>query len=228
MIISHKHRFIFLKTNKTAGTSIEIALSKFCGEKDIITPLFLDDEQIRKSLGFRSPQNYFIPVRQYTLFDWVRLCYGRRKIFYNHISARNVKNLVDDTIWNSYFKFCFERNPWDRVISLYYWKCRKGTRFSISEFIDSKNPRLLIKKGRELYSIDGKQAVDKIYLYENMKEALEDIADRLDIPETIHLPQAKSHYRKSKMHYRDLLTRADADKISMMFCKEIAQFGYNY
>ena len=89
-------------------------------------------------------------------------------------------------------------------------------------------PRRLIKKGRELYSIDGKQAVDKIYLYENLKEAMEDIADRLDIPETIHLPQAKSHYRKGKRHYRDLLTRADADKITMMFCKEIAQFGYNY
>ncbi len=228
MIISHKYRFIFLKTNKTAGTSIEIALSKFCGEKDIITPISLEDEQIRKSLGFRNPQNYFIPVRQYTLFDWIRLFYGRRKTFYNHISARNVKKLIDDDVWNSYFKFCFERNPWDRVISLYYWKCRKDTRISISEFIDSQMPRRLIKKGRELYSIDGKQAVDKIYLYENLKEAMEDIADRLDIPETIHLPQAKSHYRKGKRHYRDLLTRADADKITMMFCKEIAQFGYNY
>ncbi|MEL6382956.1 MAG: chondroitin 4-O-sulfotransferase, partial [Cyanobacteria bacterium J06626_18] len=31
MIISHEYKFIFLKTRKTAGTSIEIALSKFCG-----------------------------------------------------------------------------------------------------------------------------------------------------------------------------------------------------
>ena len=31
MIVSHEHKFIFLKTKKTAGTSIELALTKLCG-----------------------------------------------------------------------------------------------------------------------------------------------------------------------------------------------------
>jgi hypothetical protein len=39
MIISHEHKFILLKTRKTAGTSIEIALSRFCGDDDVITPI---------------------------------------------------------------------------------------------------------------------------------------------------------------------------------------------
>jgi hypothetical protein len=39
MIVSHKYKFIFLKTKKTAGTSIEISLSRYCDEDDIITPL---------------------------------------------------------------------------------------------------------------------------------------------------------------------------------------------
>jgi hypothetical protein len=39
MIISHRHRFIFIKTRKTAGTSIEVYLSRFCGEEDVVTPL---------------------------------------------------------------------------------------------------------------------------------------------------------------------------------------------
>ena len=57
MIISHKYKFIFLKTKKTAGTSIEISLSRFCGDDDIIIPINLQDEAIRKLLG-KKPQNY--------------------------------------------------------------------------------------------------------------------------------------------------------------------------
>ena len=37
MIISHKYKFIFIKTRKTAGTTIEYNLSKYLGKNDIIT-----------------------------------------------------------------------------------------------------------------------------------------------------------------------------------------------
>jgi len=44
VIISHEHKFIFLKTKKTAGTSIELALSQLCGPDDIIAPITEGDE----------------------------------------------------------------------------------------------------------------------------------------------------------------------------------------
>ena len=59
MIVSHKHRFIFLKTKKTAGTSIELALSALCDGDDIITPLAqAEDEPLRRGL---APQNWRRP-----------------------------------------------------------------------------------------------------------------------------------------------------------------------
>ena len=39
MTISHKYNFIFIKTLKTAGTSLEIYLSQMCGNGDIVTPI---------------------------------------------------------------------------------------------------------------------------------------------------------------------------------------------
>ena len=68
MIISHKYKFIFFKTSKTAGTSIEIALSKFCDKDDIITPISKEDEQLRRKLGYRGPQNY-----KFSLSEWIFL-----------------------------------------------------------------------------------------------------------------------------------------------------------
>ena len=38
MIASFSRGFVFIKGRKTAGTSIEIALSRFCSEGDVITP----------------------------------------------------------------------------------------------------------------------------------------------------------------------------------------------
>ena len=55
MIVSHEHKFIFLKTIKTAGTSIEAALAQICGPDDIITPYREASEKDRKG---RGPQNF--------------------------------------------------------------------------------------------------------------------------------------------------------------------------
>ena len=61
MIICHTHKFIFLKTRKTGGTSVEIALSGCCDETDIITPVTPRDEYLRLQVG-RPCQN-FMPER---------------------------------------------------------------------------------------------------------------------------------------------------------------------
>ncbi|UCH10902.1 MAG: sulfotransferase family 2 domain-containing protein [Fidelibacterota bacterium] len=230
MILSHAYRFIFLKTNKTAGTSIEIALSEFCEETDIITPITPEDEEVRRSLGFRGPQNYRIPLLRYQLRDWMRLFLrGQRTAFFNHMAAVDVKRLVGEQVWSSYYKFCFERNPWDRVISLYYWRCRnKDPMPSISEFINSGALEVLKKRGLELYTINREVAVDRVCLFEKLADELEQVRTRVGLPTNLSLPKVKGTYRKDKQHYRDLLSPEDEATIAKLFEREIALFGYEY
>jgi hypothetical protein len=229
MIISHKYKFIFIKTEKTAGTSIEIGLSKFCGREDIITPISNEDESTRKKLGY-PPQNCFMPLSTYCLKDIRNLIFkGDRKLkYYNHMRAGEIKKLVGDDIWGSYYKFCFERKPWDKVISHYYWCHKEEPRPSISDFISSKKVRNLKNNGHGTYTIDGKIVVDRLCLFENLTEELELIRSRLGIPEPLDLPRAKSKYRKDKRSYKDILTDDEKEMISKIFNDEIQNLGYRY
>lgn len=231
MILSHKHKFIFLKTNKTAGTSIEIVLSRHCGTDDIITPISPEDEETRKELGNRGPQNYCLsPIWNYGVRDLAKLLLkGRRKLrFYNHITAKEVRSHVGEQVWNSYYKFCFERNPWDRIISHYYWCYRSVPRPTISDYIESRRVLVLKRRGYDLYTIDGKIAVDKVCRFENIQEELEAIRRQLGIPEKLELPRAKSKYRKDKRSYREILSEEERAKISELFRDEINLLGYEF
>jgi hypothetical protein len=228
MIISHRHKFIFIKTNKTAGTSIEIALSKFCGDKDVITPISRADEVSRRRLGYVGPQNYLAPRAEYRLRDVANLLRGKKKPrYYNHMPARDVKSQIGDEIWNSYFKFCFERNPFDRVISLYYWRNKTEPRPSMSAFLESGVPLLLQRRGFDLYTIDGRIVMDRVCIFENMDEELERVRVQLGLTEPLQLPRAKSSSRKDKRNFRELMNEREIDTVRALFNREIALFGYD-
>ncbi len=156
------------------------------------------------------------------------------KRYYAHSSAREIRKIIGEEIWNDYYKFCFERNPWDRVISYYYFilheRQRRGrTTPPISEFIDSGGAQPLKKRGFENYTIDGKVVVDRVCLYENLEQELESACNqRLGIPEKLTLPRAKGNFRADRRHYREILSDKDRDKIAKLFAGEIALFGYEF
>ncbi|MGK7954215.1 MAG: sulfotransferase family 2 domain-containing protein [Crocosphaera sp.] len=231
MIISHDYKFIFIKTNKTAGTSIEIALSKFCGPRDIITPISLEDEATRKDLGYRGPQNYTAPLRAYSSpIEFAKLFLKNKKLkFYNHISSEKIKQYISNDVWENYYKFCFERNPWDRFVSFYYWKTKKlEPRPTMIEFIKSGKIKGLRWKGYDLYTINDQVVVDRICRFENLSEDLSSVCKQLGIQEELELPRAKSSYRKDKRSYRDILGQQEKMMISEFFQKELNLLGYEF
>jgi hypothetical protein len=230
MIISHTYKFIFIKTRKTAGTSIEVALSRFCGEEDVITPLGEKDEAMRRKMAIRGPQNYYKQIYEYGLKDLLKhVMKGKVLKYYNHIPAGEVREKVGEAVWKNYFTFCFERNPWDRAVSYYFYRGRKNdTQLSFIDFLKQSERKRL--SNFYLYSIDGEVAVDYVARYEKLEEELEYIARRIGLPEKIQLPvdKLKGSYRKDKRPYQELYTRETKDLISDVCKHEIEYMNYRF
>jgi len=232
MIISHRHKFIFLKTRKTAGTSIEIALSRFCGEEDIITPIDPEDEKLRKELSYRGPQNFDV-LASNACKDGQPLTASKETGYYNHMPAKRVRKLIGAEIWNEYFKFCFERNPWDRAISMHFRRTHGlQPRPTLLEFLRHENEKHLSRDKRSrlpnfrIYSIGGDVVVDHVGLYEDLDSELERIATLLDLPGEIELPKAKASARKDRRPYREVMGREERDIVAGICAREINHFGY--
>ena len=230
MIISHEHKFIFLKTKKTAGTSIEIALSKLCGPDDILSPLTEIDEALRA--GGRGAQNW----RRHSWWASQQPLWKRRwrKFsakdygFYNHMPAAEVKALLnDDTIWRSYFKFAFDRNPWDRQVSYYHHRYRRAENPAPFErFLRSgRNARL---DNYEIYSLDGDVAVDFVGRYETLTEDLNKALAQVGLKLESELPRAKGDFRKDKRPYRDYYTDDTRRIVEAWYSREIKLLDYEF
>lgn len=181
MIVSHKHKFIFIKTGKTAGTSLEVFLARHCCEDDIITPIF-------PAVAGHVPRNYrgwpnildevhFRDNKRLRLV--IRLMMGRMK-FYNHMPAIFVKRRVSPDVWNGYYKFCVERHPCEKTISHYSMlNQRSGGALTVDEYFKG----YYFQNDYKLYSDEkGALLVDNIIRYEKLNEELGGVLNSLGIP----------------------------------------------
>lgn len=213
MIASHAHRFIFLKTRKTAGTSVEIALSKVCGADDIITRISPEDEELRVAAGGRGPQNFDSPPLP-------------RRAF-NHMSARVARDVVGASVWRDYFTFAIERNPWDAVVSLYFWKYKDLP--ELPDFEQYVNEEWIeqLANNRRMYRIRGKLVVDRVLRYERLADELDEVWEQLALPGSPDLPRAKGNARPAG-HYRELYTDASRARVGEVFADAIEAFDYTF
>jgi hypothetical protein len=227
MIICHEYKFIFIKTRKTAGTSIETALSKFCGEYDVITSLSSEDEKARKDMGLRGMQNIHVPLLRYSGADIANLVNLQRKRFHNHSPAAEARRYVGRGKWSKYFVFCVERNPFDRAVSQYFWKNRKLVeKPDMQEFFRSLSTPSM--SNWNVYSGKDGVLVDRILRYENLDQELSEVGNLLGIKIDISSIHAKSHTRTDNRNYREIIDNKSRLIIEERCAKEIKHFGYQW
>lgn len=257
MLISHKHKFIYLKTQKTAGTAVEAVFEKYCTDKE--DHLFLHyrpgEESEAGVIGFRG------------------LTYKDTSKWQPSLSAEKVKELVGDDVWGSYFKFCTIRNPYEKAISRFYWQ--QGIE-RMQEYYDSIgesdnenrwvdldrfklpadfvfNQEDEVSKFNEwlftnnyfrtdcfAYNIKFKwieekhrgtfiPEVDAFIRYENLEEDIQKVRDSLNLPrEDIIIPKFKSGYRPKEATCKVMFNEERKAKIVEHFSVELDYFNYTF
>jgi Sulfotransferase family len=243
MIISHSRKFIFVKTYKTAGSSLEIALSKYCAKGDVLTPLDGGpgggEERQRRALSGLGAQNYGKPARRYTLEDLARLVRTRRRAerFNEHSAAWQIRRIVGPAVWDGYFKFTIVRNPFDRCLSRFYYSKKvyedRGREKAWDlEDLDQYmryNP-WFVNENWAMYTQADKVLVDFFVRYEHLEADLAEVSRRLgfgrNVYEDMKAIAAKQGLRPKAAAPSVRLSPAGRRMVELLCAPEIALFGY--
>jgi len=222
MVISHEHRFIFIKTKKTAGTSLEVLFSALCGPGDVLTPIIppVDAHRPRNWEGFWNP----LPELADRHWRGARTVLRRvlaRERFYNHMSARLVRARVPRRVWSGYYKFCVERNPWDKTISHYFMRRhRAGGDLTLEQYFAAGDFCL----NHPLYTdARGGLMVDEVIHFESLAEGLRGVLGRVGVPFDGTLPRVKTEHRPEAA---PRLSAEQKEIVRRAFAREIELHGY--
>jgi hypothetical protein len=231
MIVSYLHNFIFIKTKKTAGSSMEVALATHAGPDDIVTPMGQKEEVERIELYPKAYPRNFSTDKEMEQRYIEALKTGKLRAIKtaleaaNHASkvrtqrhdrAKQILKATGEEFWNKAYKFTVERHPYEKAVSLAWFE--RGRRQAFEDVLES----VLSKKryrNYEHYTLDGVLAVDFIIRFEQMKDDLAVVEQRLGLPIVSLLPRSNSRQRKDPRPAREVLTDKQK-KIVQETCRE--------
>ena len=253
MIISHRHRFIFLHCRKTAGSSIAELLSRHLGPNDLhlgtwpeafnqgIEPNRRARQDLRHPIVVasyltrlaRNPTDIFNQAKRIAAFN------GAQRLKYRsvlgpspeHAKAVDLRSFTPEA-WSQYFKFCFVRNPFERAVSDYIWRTRKRGRSDLSfvEFLqriqqrDFSHPVIPHQFDNwPVYTINDRIAVDFVGRFENLEQDVQTALEKIGLP-IVQLPQEKK--MRSKHDLGQWYGHKERLLVEQLFANELNHFNY--
>jgi Sulfotransferase family len=204
MIISHRKRFIFFAVPKTATHAVRHALRMQMGPDDL--------EQV----AFINPRKFPFPEL--------------RDIRHGHISAREIRPVIGEDVFSSYFKFAFVRNPYDRFISYCAFMGRNGEfqaepqRFMYWLVDQAKPPYPLLLRPQTDFLVDEDEtlAMDCVGRTEHLQADYNRICARLGFtPTPLERVNASQH-----RDYRDYYDPPLQQWVAAFYARDFAMLGY--
>ena len=213
MLISHRKQFIYTKTHKTAGTSVEVYFEKYCmpeGQwtfRQVANTEYVSDTGI---IGLRATQPEGV--------TW-----------YNHMPAAEIRDKIGEDIWSRYFKFCVVRDPFDKLLSGFFYGHRDRDWQQEDPVPVFREWVMSDKFGldRDKYVIDGELCLDHIIRFEALEQGIWHVCGVLGVPyDPRQLPRLKAGFRNTTLPMSAFYDRETTDFVCRKFAFELETFGY--
>ena len=195
MLISHAHQFIYLKTRKTAGTSVEMAFQPWAAAKP--------DAEVVEKTHAKISVNGVIGSRLILKPEQKPV----DKLWFNHMPAEAVAQKMNPRLWSRYLKFAVVRNPFDRMVSNFHWNqtvrhLQHGNTHKVApeaaDFAQTKEQfRSFVLSDswftdQDVVTLSGTWCIDVLLRYEHLRQDMDQLAARLEIDAAkIVLPSTK-------------------------------------
>lgn len=248
-IISHRHKFIFVRPRKVGGTSILAALSPLCAPGDVVADCFLD-----RYLPAVDDDRFVIAARNAQVIPELRVRGAQ-----GHVLPETIRRTVAPGAWDEYFKFTVVRNPWDWLASLYRWKidvewraekpsfhrARRGflrSRYRLCRTLPNyllgrhrRNLELILKRAwfaelladqQAFYFLDGRPYADYYIRFENLQQDYAEVCRLLQLPRS-RLPRTKNKLQDGG-GYRDYYTDWSRAHVAGALQRIATTFGYRF
>lgn len=202
MTLSDEYKCIFIHINKTAGRSISISLF--------------------------GMTNYHLTVKELFSLENDEIENDHRVKFWKE--ENNYKYIKNH--WESYFKFCFVRNPWDRKLSDYFFNVSKNSinihNTTFTQYLKDNHNNNDIWNSPALNWVEYEDGTldPNIFIgrFENLQNDFNTICDKINIPRTI-LPVVNN---TKHLPYWKYYTEETKNLILEKYKKDIDYFGYEF
>jgi len=212
-MISLEYKFLFVHVPKTGGNSIQNILAEYSEDTLITTEKHQDGVE---------------------RFELRNSTYKLKK----HSKLSRYRKLLPADLYRQLFKFATIRNPWDKMISMYFSPHRSTGTWDREDFIrlikraptlqdyvtlPSFRDRLEKKLGLPARPRPLDRDIDYLIRFENLNDDFNEVCRRTGLPAVPELPVRNRGNRKHYSHYYDDELR---DMVAQKFMNEIEFGGY--
>lgn len=246
MIVSYKHKYIFVHCRKAAGSSVKASLARDLGPKDIQIGSMHDSMKLgiqpnrqtfKQLLTYPANMHFaYLLLRTWSLEKSInhpnKISYTKKFGFTpEHPTAEEISFAFSEE-WDSFSKFCVVRNSFSKAVSDYHWRTRSmKEKVSFKEFLEAivegKSLGGVIPENPcnwEMYTINDKVVMDYIIDFDNLVNSLGNVLGNIGVQWDGWLPNAKKIRNNSD--WKKLYDSDSYDLVKKIYGKEIDYFKF--